>query len=68
MNGTVFPGMLSLGEAIRAQNKKSGVPMTMRGSDQVFKSFNKSKFTQNKKFKSFEGVYEVPPSPPCVHL
>ncbi len=50
MNGNVFPGMLSLGEAIRAQNKKSGVPMTMRGSDQVFKSLKKFIFTENKNY------------------
>jgi hypothetical protein len=32
MNGNVFPGMMTLGEAIRAQNNKSG---PLRGSDQV---------------------------------
>ena len=32
MIGNAFPGMLSLGEAIRAQNKKSG---PLKGSDQV---------------------------------
>lgn len=45
LNSNIFPGMLSLGEAIRAQNKNSmanSIPQ-LRGSDQV-KSLQVEKF------------------------
>ena len=39
MNGNLFPGMISLGEAIRAQNRKSAGGQ-IRTSDQVEKPVN----------------------------